>query len=85
LLKALIDAARRGIDVKLVLPSYSDSGAIFHLGRSYYTDLLRSGVQIYQLRGAVMHAKTACIDGICAARRVLAVINASAALGCASY
>lgn len=64
LLKALTDAARRGVDVKLVLPSYSDSWAIFHLGRSYYTDLLRSGVQIYQLRGAVMHAKTVCIDGV---------------------
>jgi cardiolipin synthase len=64
LLKALTEAARRGVDVKLVLPSYSDSGAIFHLGRSYYTELLRSGVKIYQLRGAVMHAKTACVDGI---------------------
>ena len=64
LLKALTDAARRGVDVKLVLPSYSDSGAIFHLGRSHYTALLRSGVKIYQLRGAVMHAKTACIDGV---------------------
>jgi cardiolipin synthase A/B len=64
LLKALTDAARRGVEVKLVLPSYSDSGAIFHLGRSYYTELLRSGVKIYQLRGAVMHAKTVCIDGV---------------------
>jgi cardiolipin synthase A/B len=64
LLKALTDAARRGVDVKLVLPSYSDSWAVFHLGRSYYTDLLSSGVQIYQLRGAVMHAKTVCIDGV---------------------
>jgi cardiolipin synthase A/B len=64
LLKALIDAARRGVDVKLVLPSYSDSGAIFHLGRSYYTELLHGGVKIYELRGAVMHAKTACIDGV---------------------
>ena len=64
LLKALTDAARRGVEVKLVLPSYSDSWAVFHLGRSYYTDLLRSGVKIYQLRGAVMHAKTACIDGV---------------------
>ena len=64
LLKALTDAARRGVDVKLVLPSYSDSWAIFHLGRSYYTDLLRAGVKIYELRGAVMHAKTACIDGV---------------------
>ena len=64
LLKALTDAAQRGVEVTLVLPSYSDSGAIFHLGRSYYTELLRGGVRIYELRGAVMHAKTACIDGV---------------------
>jgi cardiolipin synthase len=64
LLEALTDAVRRGVDVKLVLPSYSDSSAIFHLGRSYYTELLRGGVKIYELRGAVMHAKTACIDGV---------------------
>jgi cardiolipin synthase len=64
LLDALTDAARRGVDVRLVLPSYSDSGAIFHLGRSYYTELLRGGVKIYERQGAVMHAKTACIDGV---------------------
>jgi cardiolipin synthase len=64
LLKALTDAVQRGVDVKLVLPSYSDSGAIFYLGRSYYTQLLRGGVKIYELRGAVMHAKTGCIDGV---------------------
>ena len=64
LLEALTGAAQRGVDVRLVLPSYSDSSAIFNLGRSYYTDLLRGGVKIYQRRGAVMHAKTACIDGV---------------------
>jgi cardiolipin synthase len=64
LLKALTDAAQRGVDVTLVLPSYSDSSAIFHLGRSYYTRLLRGGVKVYQRRGAMMHAKTACIDGV---------------------
>ena len=64
LLKALTDAARRGVDVKLLLPSYSDSWAIFNLGRSYYTQLLQGGVKIYERRGAVMHAKTACIDGV---------------------
>jgi cardiolipin synthase len=64
LLDALTDAAKRGVDVKLVLPSYSDSGAIFHLGRSYYTELLRGGVKLYERQGAVMHAKTACIDGV---------------------
>jgi cardiolipin synthase A/B len=64
LLKALTDAARRGVDVKLLLPSHADSWAIFNLGRSYYTQLLRGGVKIYERRGSVMHAKTACIDGV---------------------
>ena len=64
LLQALIDAAARGVDVKLVLPSVSDSWPIFHLGRSYYTDLLGGGVKIYERRGSVMHAKTACIDNV---------------------
>jgi cardiolipin synthase len=64
LLTALTDATQRGVDVKLVLPSFSDSGAVFHLGRSFYTKLLRAGVKIYELRGAMMHAKTACIDGV---------------------
>lgn len=61
---ALTDAARRGVDVKLVLPSYTDSSPIFHLGRSYYSELLESGVAIYERKGAIMHAKTASIDGI---------------------
>ncbi len=64
LLKALTDAAQRGVEVKLVLPSHTDSWAIFHLGRSHYTELLRSGVKLYERRGAVMHAKTASIDGV---------------------
>ncbi|WP_206362985.1 phospholipase D-like domain-containing protein [Stenotrophobium rhamnosiphilum] len=64
LLKALTDAAQRGVDVKLVLPSFSDSWPIFNLGRSYYSKLLRGGVKIYERHGSVMHAKTACIDGV---------------------
>lgn len=63
-MKALCDAARRGADVKLVLPSHTDSWAIFHLGRSYYTKLLKAGVEIYERRGALMHAKTGVIDGV---------------------
>ena len=62
--KALSDAARRGVDVKLVLPSYTDSPTVFYLGHSYYADLLRAGVHIYERRGAVMHSKTASIDGV---------------------
>ena len=64
LLKALTGAARRGVEVKLVLPSQTDSWAVFHAGRSHYSTLLRAGVKIYERRGAVMHSKTASIDGV---------------------
>jgi cardiolipin synthase A/B len=63
-LKALTDAAQRGVEVKLVLPSNTDSWAVFHAGRSHYSKLLRAGVKVYERRGAVMHSKTASIDGV---------------------
>jgi cardiolipin synthase len=64
LLKALIDAARRGVDVKLVLPSYSDSAVVFQAGRSHYSSLLDGGVKLYERGGVLLHAKTAVIDGV---------------------
>ena len=64
LLQALCDAAGRGVDVRLILPSYSDSGLVFHAGRAHYAHLLRAGVQIFERHGALLHAKTAVIDGI---------------------
>ena len=64
LLKALLDAAGRGVDVRLILPSHSDSETVFHAGRSYYSELLEGGVKIYERRGAVLHSKTAIIDGV---------------------
>ena len=64
LLGALTDAARRGVDVRLVLPGRSDSDVAFHAGRSSYSELLRAGVKIHERRGAMLHAKTATIDGV---------------------
>ena len=64
LLKALADAARRGVDVKLILPGYSDSSATFHAGRSHFHGLLSAGVKIYERSGALLHSKTAIIDGV---------------------
>jgi cardiolipin synthase A/B len=61
---ALADAVRRGVDVRLILPSTTDSGLIFHAGRSYYDELLRVGVKIYERRHALLHSKTAVIDGV---------------------
>jgi cardiolipin synthase len=60
---ALRAAARRGVDVKLVLPGVSDHSLVFHAGRGYYDELLKSGVRIFQLQVAILHAKTAVIDG----------------------
>ena len=60
---ALIAAARRGVDVKLVLPGVSDRSVVFYAGHDYYDTLLSGGVKIYQLKLAVLHAKTGVIDG----------------------
>lgn len=64
LLKALRDAAARGVQVQLILPSHSDSELVFHAGRAHYAELLAGGVQIYERQGALLHAKTAVIDGV---------------------
>ena len=61
---ALQDAARRGVDVSIIVPAISDSNAAREAGRSHYTDLLEAGVRIYERKGAVLHAKTAVIDGL---------------------
>ncbi|MGB7196215.1 MAG: cardiolipin synthase [Collimonas pratensis] len=63
LVEALIAAAKRGVDVSLILPSVIDSGLVFHAGQSFYTQLLSAGIRIYQLQISVLHAKTAVIDG----------------------
>jgi cardiolipin synthase len=62
--KALTNAARRGVDVKIILPGISDEPPVFYAGRSHYTHLLKSGVKLYEHRDAILHAKTAVIDGV---------------------
>jgi len=60
--QALADAARRGVDVRLMLPGFSDFWAPIYAGRSSYSELLAAGVRIYEWKKALMHAKTAVID-----------------------
>ena len=61
---ALKAAAQRGVDVRLMVPSKSDVWLTLYAGRSHYSDLLESGVRIFERREAVLHAKTAVIDGV---------------------
>lgn len=61
---ALIAAARRGVDVKIVLPGTTDSSMVLNAGRYYYSRLLKSGVKLYRRRDVMLHAKTAVIDNV---------------------
>jgi len=64
LLDALKIAVKRGVDVKVILPSQTDSGLVFHAGRSYYAGLLEKGIKIYERREKLLHSKTVLIDGV---------------------
>ena len=64
LITALKEAVARSVDVKIILPAKTDSGLIFHAGRSYYDELLNAGIEIYERGDALLHAKTAVIDGV---------------------
>lgn len=60
----LIDAARRGVDVKLLLAARSDSQWTVAAAQSHYADLLKAGVKIYELQGSLLHSKTITVDGV---------------------
>ena len=64
MLHALEQAARRGVDVRLLLPSQSDEPLIVSAERSHYAGLLKAGIKIYEWQGEMLHAKTATIDGV---------------------
>lgn len=61
---ALRDAAKRGVKVRMILPSYSDFSGVFYAGRAHYDELLESGVEIYELETAFLHSKSIVVDGI---------------------
>jgi cardiolipin synthase A/B len=64
LLAALKGAAQRGVDMRLLLPGKTDSNLVFYASHSYYDELLSAGVKIYEREEALLHAKTALIDGV---------------------
>ena len=57
MLDALKSAAKRGVDVRLILPGIPDKKLVFRLSRSYYLPLLRAGVRIYEFTPGFLHAK----------------------------
>ncbi len=63
IIRSLLRATRRGVRVRLLLPSRSDVPLVSFLGRSYYGALLKQGIEIYELEGEILHAKVMLIDG----------------------
>ncbi len=63
-LYALTDAARRGVDVKLLVPRRGDSRLVTAAAQSYFEELQAAGVKVFEYRGRMLHAKTLVIDDL---------------------
>ena len=61
--QALIDAARDGVDVRLLVPGSSDIPVAKALSRAGYRPLLEAGIRVFEWNGPMLHAKTAVADG----------------------
>ncbi len=62
LFDAFIRAARRGLDVRIIMPGIPDKKLVYRLSRSYYEDLLKAGVKIYEYTPGFVHAKAFVSD-----------------------
>lgn len=62
LLMALLFAAKRGVEVSIILPHIPDKKIPFSIARSYYTELIQGGVQIYEFTEGFVHAKVMTAD-----------------------
>ena len=62
--QALCEAARDGVDVRLLVPGGSDVPLVSPLSRSGYRPLLEAGVRVFEWNGTMLHAKTAVVDGL---------------------
>jgi cardiolipin synthase len=59
----LKDAARRGVDVRILLPRKSNHIVTDWISRGYFGQMLDAGIRLFRFRDAMVHAKTATIDG----------------------
>ena len=59
---ALTFAAKRGVDVRLIMPSHPDKKTVFAVSRSYYKELIEGGVRIYEYTPGFVHAKVFVSD-----------------------
>ena len=63
---ALINAAKRGVDVRIITPGIPDKKIVFRVTRSYYQTLIKHGIRIYEYTPGFIHAKNFLVDDKCA-------------------
>jgi cardiolipin synthase len=63
LMKAISEAAARGVDVRILVAGFSDSQLLLNASRAYYADLLAGGVRVFESQEQILHAKTMVVDG----------------------
>jgi cardiolipin synthase len=61
-MRALMRAAQRGVDVRVIQPAVSDVEIVRHASRAIWGRLLRSGVRIFEWHQSILHSKSAVID-----------------------
>lgn len=62
--KGLVEAAKRGVDVQVLLPEESNHITADWLARRHFYELLSGGVRIFRYRHIMIHSKTATVDGV---------------------
>ena len=80
LFQAFVDAARDGVDIRMLVPGSSDVALVRNFTRIGYRDLLRAGIRIFEWDGPMLHAKTIVADS-CWTRIGTSNLNASSLLG----
>ena len=61
---ALCNAAKSGVDVRIITPHIPDKKTVFEMTRSYYEELVEAGVQIFEYEPGFIHAKNFVVDDL---------------------
>ena len=61
---ALTNAAKAGVDVRIITPHIPDKKTVFEMTRSYYEELLEAGVQIFEYEPGFIHSKNFVVDDL---------------------
>lgn len=64
LVESFIRAAKRGVDVRIMVPGIPDKKIVYRITRSYYKNLMDAGVKIYEYEPGFLHAKACIMDDV---------------------